>query len=423
MKKRFLKSLSGLLAAGMLLSVAACSSAPAPSDAAPASGGNAASTVKIGVIDDATGNNAAYGTQKIAAYKLAADEINAAGGIDGKQIELIVTDSQSDNNKYQELARKLVLEDKVDVVMAGLTSASREAIRPIMEENKTLYFYNQQYEGGVASHYTFCTGAVPEHQIFPLMQPLIKQYGGDAYIIAADYNFGQITSSWMQKEVEKYGGKIVGKEFIPLEVSQFSSTISNIQAAKPNILITLLVGNNQTSFFEQWAKEGIPGLPLATTVTIVETGEHKLFAPPALTNTYVLAAFLEELNTPAAQDFVKKFRAVNPVDKIPYMGMETETVYSSMYLYKEAVEKAKTTETEAVITALESGISFDGPGGTVTIDGASHHTIRDMVLFKCDETHTMQILESFKAIKPTFLTEDMKIDLTKEAPNAQYEPK
>lgn len=95
-----------------------------------------------------------------------------------------------------------------------------------------LYFYNNQYEGGVASKYTFLTGAVPEHQVLPVMEYMIKEYGPRIYTIAADYNFGQITADWVRVAAEKYGGEIIGEEFIPLGVSQFSSTISKIQKAK-----------------------------------------------------------------------------------------------------------------------------------------------------------------------------------------------
>src|SRR5690606_39213113 len=118
-------------------------------------------------------------------------------------------------------------------------------------QNKMLYFYNNQYEGGVASKYTFATGGVPEHQIQTLMEGLIKDYGPKVYVIAADYNFGQISADWVYKETVANGGEIVGEEFIPLGVSQFSSTISRIKDADPDVLITLLAGAEQSAFYGQ----------------------------------------------------------------------------------------------------------------------------------------------------------------------------
>jgi branched-chain amino acid transport system substrate-binding protein len=99
-------------------------------------------------------------------------------------------------------------------------SSSREAIRPLMNENKMLYIYNSQYEGGVADKYTFCTGAVPEQQVIPVTRYLIDNFGPKIYIIAADYNFGQLTAMWTRAVAPLFGGKVIGQEFIPLSVSQ-----------------------------------------------------------------------------------------------------------------------------------------------------------------------------------------------------------
>lgn len=155
--------------------------------------------IKVGMLEDLSGDFSLCGTYKTHAMELAIKEINESGGILGRKVELIAPDCQSDNQRYQEMARKLILDDEVDVIMGAFSSASREAIRPIMEENQTLYFYNNQYEGGVASHYTFCTGAVPEHQVMPLIEYMVKNYGPRIYTIAADYNFGQLTAQWVKK--------------------------------------------------------------------------------------------------------------------------------------------------------------------------------------------------------------------------------
>src|SRR6185312_4560081 len=142
-------------------------------------------------------------------------------GVLGRQIELIAPDPQSDNTQFQSLTRRLILQDKVDVIMAGFASAEREAIRPIMHQNKMLYFYNNQYEGGVADKYTFCTGALPEQQIVPVMQYMIKNFGPRIYILAADYNFGQLSAAWTRAMAPLLKASVIGEEFIPLSVSQF----------------------------------------------------------------------------------------------------------------------------------------------------------------------------------------------------------
>ena len=143
--------------------------------------------------------------------------------------EVLRYDTQSDNRRFQEFARRLIKKDKVDVVFGAFSSASRESIRGIMEKGKMLYFYNNQYEGGVCSKTTFVTGAVPEQQFSTLVPWMMDKYGKNVYTIAADYNFGQISAEWVRQIVKENGGTMVGEEFIPLDVSQFSQTIQKIQ--------------------------------------------------------------------------------------------------------------------------------------------------------------------------------------------------
>jgi len=140
-------------------------------------------------------------------------------GVLGRPIELIAPDPQSDNTQFQALSRRLILDEKVDVIMAGFASAEREAIRPIMNQNKMLYFYNNQYEGGVADKYTFCTGAIPEQQIVPVMQYMIKNFGPKIYTLAADYNFGQLSAAWTRAMAPILNAEVIHEEFIPLSVS------------------------------------------------------------------------------------------------------------------------------------------------------------------------------------------------------------
>jgi urea transport system substrate-binding protein len=411
-----------LMMLSFALLLTACNSTTTSNSDSTASPNSVKDPIKLGLLEDQSGDFAIIGTYKYHAALLAIDEINKSGGILGRQMQLITPDTQSSNQRYQEMARKLILQDKVDVVMGGISSASREAIRPIMDQNKMLYFYNQQYEGGVADHYTFATGVVPDHQVATLIPELIKQYGPKIYTIAADYNFGQITAQWVKKVAEENGGKVIGEEFVPLGVSQFSSSINKIQQAKPDILVTLLAGGPQYSFYEQWGKTGIKGLPMASTVTIAEAYEHKQFKPPALANMYVTAPFIEELatKTPEAKTFVDKFRAKFPDEK--YIGMEAETEYTGIYLYAEAVKKAGSTDKEAVIKALESGISVNGPAGKVTIDGKTHHVIKDLWLIHTDDNQNIEFVRKLESIRPDWLSQVKGVDLTKKVESKQYTP-
>ena len=384
-----------------------------------ASAGLAQDAIKIGVLEDQSGDFAAATMVKVNAITLAAEEINAAGGIGGRPIELVTYDTQSDNTRYQEFMRRVLQSDKVDVVFAGFSSASREAYRPIVNQFDGLAFYNNQYEGGVCDANMIVTGAVPEQQFSTLIPWMMEKYGKNVYTLAADYNFGQISAEWVRNIVEANGGTMVGEEFIPLGVSQFGQSIQNIQAAKPGFVVTLLVGAAQASYYEQAAAANV-NLPMASSVNVGQGYEHKRFTPPSLKDMYVTTNFIEEVDTPAAKAFVEKFRARFPDE--PYINQEAANSYIAMYLYKQMVERAGTTDRAALLAELAKGdVCFDGPSGKVCLDPKSQHMSHTIYLAKVEADHSISFPTVWENIAPYWLGE-AGCDLTKNDPSAQYTP-
>ena len=384
-----------------------------------ASAGMAQDAIKIGVLEDQSGDFAAATMVKVNAITLAAEEINAAGGIGGRPIELVVYDTQSDNTRYQEFMRRVLQSDKVDVVFAGFSSASREAYRPIVNQFDGLAFYNNQYEGGVCDANMIVTGAVPEQQFSTLIPWMMEKYGKNVYTLAADYNFGQISAEWVRNIVEENGGTMVGEEFIPLGVSQFGQTIQNIQGAKPGFVVTLLVGAAQASYYEQAAAANV-NLPMASSVNVGQGYEHKRFTPPSLEDMYVTTNFIEEVDTPAAKAFVEKFRARFPDE--PYINQEAANSYIAMYLYKQMVERAGKTEHAALRAELAKGdVCFDGPSGNVCLDPKSQHMSHTIYLAKVEADHSITFPKVWENIAPYWLG-DAGCDLTKSDPSEQYTP-
>ena len=233
-------------------------SASAAALAAPAIIGRAqaADTIKFVSILDQSGGLDIYGKPMVDCTRMAIDELNAAGGLLGKQIELQVYDPQSTIQHYTQYATQAAAGDKADVVHAGITSASREAIRPTFARFRTLYFYNTLYEGGVCDLNCFCTGSTPAQTVEKLVPYTMNKWGKKVYIVAADYNYGQITAQWVQKYVADNGGETVETEFFPLDVTNFGPTIKKIQAAKPDMVMSALVGGAHVSFYRQYAASG-----------------------------------------------------------------------------------------------------------------------------------------------------------------------
>lgn len=382
-------------------------------------GAGAAQPVKLGLLEDRSGNFAIAVIPKIHAVQLAVGEINAKGGILGRPIKVIHYDTQSDNTRFQEFARRLIQQDKVDVIFGAFSSASREAIRPIMDRYKQLYFYNNQYEGGVCDSNAFVTGAVPEQQFSTLIPWMMEKYGKRVYTIAADYNFGQISAEWVRNIVKEHGGTMVGEEFIPLSVSQFSQTIQNIQNAKPDFLVTLLVGANQASFYQQQASASL-NTPMASSVNVGQAYEHRRFKAPALKDMYVTANYVEEVSSPASDDFKKRFHAKFPNE--PYINQEAANSYDAVYLYKRAVEKAKSFDQKKVAAALRGGgICTDGPSGKVCFDSKSQHLSHTIYLVHVLANHSVEIPKVWENIQPYWLGQ-VGCDLSKKPDHSQYTP-
>ncbi len=361
--------------------------------------GTAAEPIKVGSLLDLAGPIGTTGQPMYYAIQLAVAEANAQGGLLGRQVELINFDTQSTIQLYSQYAQQLALKDKVDVVHGGITSASREAIRPVFDRFKTLYFYNVLYEGGVCDRNTFCTGTTPAQTVDKLVEYALKTWGKKVYILAADYNYGQITAKWMTKYAKDGGGTVQAVEFFPLDVTRFSATISKIQEAKPDVLLSALVGSNHTSFYRQWAASGMKSkIPIAST-TFGLVGEMATLEPSESDGIVTAYGYYEELQTPKSKAFIKALR-----DKfgsnLPYISEVAATNYEGFWLWAEGVKKANSVARAKVIEALDTGISFEGPTGKVTIDPQTQHTIRNAYLGRAHDKK-WEVLQTYPDQKPS----------------------
>lgn len=376
--------------------------------------------IKICVIDDASGDFAPAVIPKTLGARLAVEEINKAGGVLGRQLELIHYDGQSDVKRHQEFAQKCVLDDEADVVMAGYTSSEREAARAVAVENETIFWHNNQGEGGIADKYSFFTGPIPEQQILPGVEYMIKKYGPKMYILAADYGFGQVSALWTHVAAGLYGGEIVGEEFIPLGNSEFSASIQNVQKAKPDFMVHYLVGANQGQFYPQAQAAGLK-VPAISTVNLQQGYEHKRFAPPALENLFVPVAFIEEVGsqTGPGDRFVNDMRAMFP--DIAYVNQPSRCAYIAVHLMAKAWAHAGTTEPDDVVGALESGLTFDAPEGRVLLDPATHHLTMTIRMAQVQADHSIEFVENLGPIEPWWLRK-LGVNLVRQNDGKQYLP-
>ncbi|MCY4222590.1 MAG: transporter substrate-binding protein [Thiotrichales bacterium] len=370
----------------------------------------AADPIRFVSILDQSGGLDIYGKPMVDTTRMAVDEINAAGGLLGREVELKVYDPQSSIQFYTQYATQAAVGDKADVVHAGITSASREAIRPTFSRYQTLYFYNVQYEGGVCDLNSFCTGSTPAQTVEKLVPHTMNKWGKKVYIVAADYNYGQITAQWVRKFVADNGGETVETEFFPLDVTNFGPTIKKIQAAKPDMVMSALVGGAHVSFYRQYAAAGMNrNVPIAST-TFGVGNEHKLISAEEGDGMICAYSYFEEIDTPANRDFVARFKA-HRGEGAPGLNELATRSYEGAWLWAEAVKQAGTAERMPVIEALRAGLSYNGPSGRVTIDPKTNHARQNVYLAEL-KNQTFDILEVHEDQPPadTLLVCDLVAD-------------
>jgi branched-chain amino acid transport system substrate-binding protein len=354
--------------------------------------------IVIGSLHDLSGGLDVLGKPMEDAMQLAVEELNGAGGLLGRNIRLVTLDPQSNMQLYAQYAQQLALKDKVAALFGGITSASREVIRPVTDRFNTLYFYNTFYEGGVCDRNIFCTGLTPAQNLNKLVPYAVKRWGKKIYIVAADYNYGQITSDWIKKYAKDVGATVVATDFFPLDVNQFGPTIQKIQAAKPDMVISVLVGGTHQAFYRQWAAAGMHGrIPMAST-TFKNGNEHIVMQPSEVDGIVTSFSYYESIDSPVNKAYVDRWHKKFGND-YPYIGELATATYQGVHLWALGVKKAGSTDRMKTIQALESGISFNGPSGKVTIDPVTHHCTLDVQIAEL-KNRKWQVLETFAQQQP-----------------------
>lgn len=335
--------------------------------------------IKIGIIADLTGPFTTYGTSLSNSAKLAVDEINADGGIDGRQIELVIEDIQTDVTVTVDKARKLVESDKVNVVIGPIGSdANDAAFKAVAQDGDTLLFYPETYEGGKCDANFFSFGATPAQQIRPLIPLLQDEYGPNVLLFGADYVWPHRTFEIARPIIEENGGTVVEELYLPLIADDFTELVTAVRDTQPDYIFSL--------YPAIWgpALKALEDAGLLDDVGVGTTflGDPDLAGVGALaSDDYTALPYFTSAEGDAAATFLASYQAAYGSDVIP-SGGEAVGAYNAVYLYKQAVEKAGSTETAKVSEALV-GSSFSGPTGDVKIDD-SHHLEQTITIAQAD---------------------------------------
>jgi urea transport system substrate-binding protein len=362
------------LAAATALVLAGCGSRAG--DAEPAEASAAASescidtsgdTIKLGFLNSLTGGMAISEQTVSNVLHMAADEINADGGILGKQIEYIQEDGATDWPTFAEKTEKLLTQDCVAAIFGGWTSSSRKAVKPVVEENNGLFFYPVQYEGLESSPNIYYTGATTNQQIIPAMDYLASQGVKTLFLAGSDYVFPRTANAIIKLYAAELGIEIVGEEYVPLDKDDWTTQVSKIVEADPDFIFNTINGSSNVGFIKAYYDAGLT--PETNPIISVSIAEEEA---PAMghevTGNYASWNYFQSMDTPNNPAFIERWKAYPDSSGVTSDPMEA--AYISLYLYKALVEAAGSFEVDDVnAAAAEGGITVDAPEGVVTLNG------------------------------------------------------
>jgi branched-chain amino acid transport system substrate-binding protein/urea transport system substrate-binding protein len=348
--------------------------------------------IKIGAVLPFSGGVELYGEQAKLGLELAEAEINAAGGILGRPVELVFRDDGTRPNIATEAARKVVEEDGVLAVVGPITSQNLDAIVPVLASHRTPLLYATNYEGGKCSRYMFALNTVPNQELDSLLPYMTKTFGSDYFLMGADRDWPHRMFDAAEPLIARLGGKVVGKQYTLGEAKDFPVLADQLAASKAKVLLYALKGDGMG--FIPYASEH--GLFRTATVAFLGLTEADLKAfGGKVDNIYAAVPFVVASEDPKAKAFAARARAKAGPDKA--ISNYVEVHYNALFAVKAAVEKAGKVDKEALIDALE-GLTFDSPGGPVTI-GKDHHATLDMFLARTQGAQLMQV-QALDAIAP-----------------------
>ncbi|SDL38214.1 urea-binding protein [Nocardioides sp. YR527] len=335
-------------------------------------------TIKIGFLNSLSGTMAISETTVFKSLSMAAEEINADGGVLGKKLEIVSEDGQSEPTVFAEKATKLIQDDCVAAVFGGWTSSSRKAMLPVFEGNDALLFYPVQYEGLESSHNIFYTGATTNQQIIPALDFLKQEKKIESiFLVGSDYVFPRTANKIIKQYAAANGIEVLGEEYQPLGSTDFGTVVDKVKAAGADAVFNTLNGDSNVAFFKEYKGKGLTAAAMPVLSVSIAEEEVPGVGVGNLEGQYTAWNYYQTIDSPANQKFVTDFKAANGAKAVTSDPMEA--AYTSLHLWKGMVEKADSFAVEDVIDAA-GGVTYDAPEGTVEVDGENHHIAKTALI-------------------------------------------
>jgi urea transport system substrate-binding protein len=333
--------------------------------------------VKIGFLNSLSGAMSISEKTVSDSLGLAAEQINAEGGVLGKQLEIVQEDGASEPTIFAEKAEKLIQSDCVAAIFGGWTSSSRVAMRPVVKSLNSLLFYPVQYEGLEADRNIFYTGATTNQQIIPALEFLKNEKKIDSIFLAgSDYVFPRTANKIIKQYAAAHDIEVLGEEYQTLDKGEWGTAVDKIVDTQPDVVFNTINGDSNVAFLEEYDAKGLSAktIPIVS-VSIAE--EEAAAIDVDLTGQMTSWNYYQTVESPDNAAFVKAFKTMYGEDRVTSDPMEA--AYTSLWLWKGMVEKAESFDVDDVIEAAD-GVSFASPEGTVVVNGDNHHIAKTTLI-------------------------------------------
>jgi urea transport system substrate-binding protein len=370
---------------------------------------SAAEPIRVGVISPLTGAWTVYGKAHIAGFELAVDEINKAGGVLGRQLEIVVGDSQTEPRIVVEQANRLIRQERVDFLAGTFSSAERNAAGPVVKSANKVLLYPTFYEGqekeyfpGVCNPNIFMFGPEPTQQVWPHMEYMMKNFGKKFFMIGSDYAWPRVTNQVTKKKLDELGGQVVGEVYIPFNTPQYESVLRDIRNSGANIIFHTLTGSDTVNFRQQFAAAGMKEDFVLWTVDDEEVVTSGL-GPEVSSGAYVSFDYFMSIKQPNNAAFLERFKAKFGQDAL--MNTVGVAMYNAAHMAAKAIEKAGEVSTEALRKNLKDMTFDNAPQGPVRMRALDNQIVVPSYLMKVREGWTsvndmFEEVQSFPSVEP-----------------------
>ncbi len=350
-------------------------------------------TVRLGLVTDLTGPDAIFGPPTVDVAKLAVAQINAAGGIDGRKVQLLIEDDQSTPQGGLQAAQTLIEQDHVSALVSMDSSAVRQAILPLAETSNTLYLYAPVFEGDACSSVLFTNGEVPNQQLEPAIPWIQKATGRTKwYLLGDNYIYPQKSFQVAKKYIAAARGTVVGETFVPVGTTDYQAVIQKIKSSGANIMLPYLVGSDAIDFEKQAYAAGLGNSKVQVLAGLYPAQSLAAMGAQVADGMDVSMGYFEQVPTAANAAFLEAYRAMFGANA-PTVNSLSENTYVAIKAWGLAANKAKSTTVTALTKALE-GLSFVAPAGKVTFQD-NRYMEQPIYIAQSQANGSLKIIKSF----------------------------